>query len=169
MRSKLFPFEEVETIIKSLYDKFSANITDMNDDEISDRKKELPKQVQKLENVSKMVHGILECSEPAMKNIINDILDMYKKINKLKESYSHCIDDEMKKREITKQDLFNESKLRINLSKFSGYESKVDIYTFQSEFLKVHKRTTPTRMMPDILKNNLLEGSALSLVHSVNF
>ena len=169
MRSKLFPFEEVETIIKSLYDKFSANITDMNDDEISDRKKELPKQVQKLENVSKMVHGILECSEPAMKNIINDILDMYKKINKLKESYSQCIDDEMKKREITKQDLFNESKLRINLSKFSGYESKVDIYTFQSEFLKVHKRTTPTRMMPDILKNNLLEGSALSLVYSVNF
>ena len=48
------------------------------------------------------------------------------------------------------------------------YESKLDIYTFQRQFLKVHQRTTPTRMMPDILKNNLLEVSALSLVHSVN-
>ena len=82
---------------------------------------------------------------------------------KLKEIYSHCIDDEMRKRKITKQQLFNESKLRINLPKFSGYESKVDVYRFQSEFLKVHKRTAPTRIMPDILKNNLLEGSALSL------
>ena len=168
IRSKVFLFEEVEATIKSLYGKFTVNITDMNDDEISDRKNEFPKQLQKLENLSKMVHDILECSESAMENRINDIMDMYRKINKLKKSHSPCIDDEMRKREITKQQLFNESKLRINLPKFSGYESKVDIYTFQSEFLKVHKRTTPTRMMPDILKNNLLEGSALSLIHSVN-
>ena len=115
-----------------------------------------------------MVHDILEWSEPAMENGINDIMDMYRKINQLKESYSHCIDNEMRKRKITKQELFNEAKRRINLPKFSGYETKVDIYTFQSEFLKGHKRTTPTRMMPDILENNLLEGSALSLVRSVN-
>ena len=114
-----------------------------------------------------MVHDILEWSEPALENGINDIMDMYRKINKFKESYSHCIDNEMRKREI-KQELFNEVKLRINLPRFSGYESKIDIYTFQSEFLKGYKRTTPTRMMPDILKNNLLEGPALSLVHSVN-
>ena len=108
-----------------------------------------------------MVHDILEWSEPAMENGINDIMDMYRKINQLKESYSHCIDNEMRKRKITKQELFNEAKRIINLPKFSGYETKVDIYTFQSEFLKGHKRTTPTRMMPDILKNNLLEGSTL--------
>ena len=127
----------------------------MNDDEISDRKNKLPKQVQKLENFSKIVHDIFECSESAMENRINDIMDMYRKINKLKERYSHCIDDEMRKREI-KQQLFNGLKLRINLPKFSGYESKVDIYTFQSEFLKVHKRTTHTRIML-LLKRKLAE------------
>ena len=58
----------------------------MNDYKISDRKNELPKQVQKLENLSKMVHDILECSKPAMGNRINDIMDMYRKINKLKDS-----------------------------------------------------------------------------------
>ena len=51
IRSKVFLFEEVETTIKSLYGKFSANIIDMNHDEISDRKNELPKQVEKLENL----------------------------------------------------------------------------------------------------------------------
>ena len=168
IRSRVFLFEEVENTIKNLYGKFSANINDINDEEVSVRKNELPKQVEKLENVSKSIHDILECSDPAMESRINNIMEMYRKINLLKESYSQCIDNEMKKREITKQELFNESKLKINLPKFSGYESKIDIYTFQSEFMKIHKRTTPTRMMPDILKNNLLEGSALSLVRSVD-
>ena len=56
-------------------------------------KNELPKQVQKLESLPKIVHDILESSEPAIGNRINDIMDMYRKINKLKKSYSHCIDD----------------------------------------------------------------------------
>ena len=34
----------------------------------------------------KMVYDVLERSEPAMENKINDIMDMFKKINKLKES-----------------------------------------------------------------------------------
>ena len=62
-------------------------------------------------------------------------------------------------------EIFNESKLKISLPKFDGYESKLDIYTH--EFLKIHKRTTPKRMMADVLKNNLLEGPALSLVRSI--
>ena len=76
--------------------------------------------------------------------------------------------DEVVKREISKLELFSESKLKINLSKFSGYDSKLDVHTFQSEFIKIYKRTTPKRMMSDVLKNNHLEGSALSLVRSVD-
>ena len=68
---------------------------------------------------------------------------------------------------IPKQELFNKSKLKINLPKFSGYELKLDIYSFQSEFLKIYEWTTPKQMMPDLLKNKLLEGSALSLVKSM--
>ena len=30
--------------------------------------------------------------------------------------------------------LFNESKLKIKLPKFSGYESKLDIYSFKANF-----------------------------------
>ena len=33
--------------------------------------------------------------------------------------------------------------------------------------MKIYKRATPKRMMPDILKNNLLEGGALSLFKQI--
>ena len=58
--------------------------------------------------------------------------------------------------------------MKINLSKFSGFNSKLDLYTFRSELIKIYKRTTPKRMMSGVLKNNHLEGSALSLVRSVD-
>ena len=45
---------------------------------------------------------------------------------------------------------------------------KLDMYTFQSDFIKIYKQTTPKRMMSDVLKNNHLEGAALSLVRSVD-
>ena len=167
VRSKTFLYEETEKTIRDLNGKFNVSFENMNDEEVANRKGDLPKDIQKLENLSKKIHDILECSESSMEYKIDEIMQRYRQITKLKESYIQCIENEMRNREITKQELFKESKLKINLPKFSGYESKIDIYTFQSEFMKVHKRTTPIRMMPDILKNNLLEGSALSLVRSV--
>ena len=89
------------------------------------------------------------------KDEVDEIMPNYSNISLLKEEYFKDINNEVKNREIKKQKLFNESKLRINLPKSSGYESKLDIYSFQSEFLKISERTTPKRMMPDLLKNNL--------------
>ena len=98
---------------------------------------------------------------------IEDIVGSYNHIKKLKDVYQQRIKDEVAKREISKLELFNESKLKISLSKFSGYDSKLDVYTFQSDFIKIYKGTTPKRMMSDVLKNNHLEKAALSLVRGV--
>ena len=113
-----------------------------------------------------MLHSLLESSNSVVENQIDNIMGRYNEINKMKDIYHEAINNESTVREISKQELFNESKLRINLPKFSGYDSKLDIYSFQSEFTKFYKRTTPKRM-PDISKNNLLEGSALSVVLQV--
>ena len=110
------------------------------------------------------MQNLLECANSVIEDQIEDIVGSYNHIKKLKDVYQQTIKDEVVKREISKLELFNESKLKINLSKFSGYNSKLDVYTFQSEFIKIYKRTTPKRMMSDVLKNNHLEGSALSLV-----
>ena len=99
---------------------------------------------------------------------IDDIVGSYNHIKKLKNVYHQTIKDESAKREISKVELFNESKLKISLSKFSGYSSNLDVYTFRSEFIKVYKRTTAKRIISDVLENNHLEGAALSLVRSVD-
>ena len=62
------------------------------------------------------------------KDEVDEIMPNYSNISLLKEEYFKDINNEVKNREITKQKLFNVSKLRINLPKFSGYESKLDIY-----------------------------------------
>ena len=168
LRSDIFLAQEVKTSMTHLKEVFGVDLDEMNDDEITSRKNDLPKEINKVENLSKKVHNLLECSNPVIENQIDEIVEMYKNINKMKNVYTKAINDEVNEREISKQELFQESKLKINLPKFSGYDSKLDIYTFQSEFMKIYKRTTPKRVMPDILKNNLLEGSALSLVKQVH-
>ena len=61
----------------------------------------------------------------------------------------------------------NESMSQSSESSLSGYESKLEIYLCQRYFLKIYEGTTPKGMMQDLLKNKLVEESALSLVKSM--
>ncbi|XP_066926194.1 uncharacterized protein [Clytia hemisphaerica] len=82
----------------------------------------------------------------------------------LKSKFNEDLTSEIDQRELNKRDLIKETKLNIKLSHFSGYNSDLDIYTFQSEFEKLHLRTTTKRLLPDLLINNHLSEPALSLV-----
>ena len=117
--------------------------------------------------MTKLIHKLLESTNPVTEAKNDDILSSYHNLRKLKDSYASSVHKEGKSREITKLEIFRESKLKISLPKFNGYESKLDIYTFQSEFLKIYQRRTPKIMMADVLKNNLLEGPTLSLFRSI--
>ena len=140
-----------------------TDVKQLSNDEVRERKSGLLKLIERTGNLSKMVHNLLECSNSVAEDEVDEIMANYINISQLKEEYVKDINNEVKNSEITKQELLNESKLRINLSNFSGYESKLNIDSFQSEFLKIYERTRPKRIMSDLLKSNLLEGSALSL------
>ena len=43
----------------------------------------------------------------------------------------------------------------------------MDIYTFRSEFEKLHLKETPTNKLPDLLKHNYLANPALGMVKSL--
>ena len=165
-RSEEFLLQEVKTTMRNLQSTLKTDIKHLSDDEVKERQSGLLKLIEGMENLSKMVHNLLECSNSVEKDEVDEIMANYSNISLLKE-YFKDINNEVKNRETTKQKLFDESKLRINLPTFSGYESKLDIYSFQSEVLKIYEQTTPKQMLPDLLKNNLLEGSALSLVKSM--
>ena len=127
------------------------------------------KHLQQLDNLSQKMQNLLKCANSVIKDQIEDIVGSYNPIKKIK----RCIPTNNQRwssqtRNLKKLELFNESKLKINLRKFSGYNSNLNVYTFQSDFIKIYKRTIPKRTMSDVLKNNHLEGAVLSSVWSVD-
>ena len=129
-RSEEFLLQEVKTTMRNLQSTLKTDIKHLSDDEVKERKSGLLKLIERMENLSKMVHNLLECSNSVKKDEVDEIMANYSNISLLKEEYFKYINNEVKNREITKQNLFNESKLSINLPKFSGYESKLGIYSF---------------------------------------
>ena len=127
---------------RNLQSTLRTDVTYLSNDKVRERKSGLLKVIEKTENLSKIVHKMLECSTSISEDKVDKIMANYSNISGLKEEYVKGLNNEVKNRETTKQKLFNESKLRINLPKFSGYQTKLDIYSFQSEFLKIYERAT---------------------------
>ena len=72
--------------------------------------------------------------------------------------------DEVQLREFSKEKVFNMSTLNIKLPKFKGYNSELDIFSFQDEFEKLYSRDVPKKRLPDLLEKNHLDTTPLSLV-----
>ena len=96
-RSKVFFVQEVKISISYLEEVFRKDTSIPNDDEIKSRKDDMSEHLQQLENLPKKMQNLLGCGNSVQIQI-----------------------HESAKREISKTELFNKSKLKINLSKFSG-------------------------------------------------
>ena len=131
----------------------------------------MPVNLKKLNDISQSIKELLQIAEAGDTDMENNICRITKNYDQLcssKETYINFINKEEKIRELAKKELFNEGRLKINLSKFSGYESELDIYTFQREFMKLNGRSTPKGLLAAVLKNNFLEGKSLVLVSSLD-
>ena len=69
------------------------------------------------------------------------------------------------KQEFEKKNSCNNSLLNIAVIVFKGCGFAIDIHLFQS---KLYLKSVPTSMLLNLLKNNFLEDSALSLVKSAD-
>ena len=161
--SKLkFMNEEVKRIITSLQTTFSTDLKNKSDEEITKLRNEISDHLKIFQTIPKKIEVMMESGEKEaeLKLIQTD----YKELVKSKELYESKVNEEFRVREIEKRKEFDNSSLNIQLPKFSGYDSPLDIYTFKDEFEKLYLKSTPSSVLPDLLKNNHLEGSALSLV-----
>ena len=166
-RSEEFLVEEFKITMIPLQSTLKTDFKQLSDDEVRVRKCGLLKLIERTKNLSKMVHNLLGCSNSIAEDEVDKLMANYSNISQLKDTYVKNVNNDVKSREVTEQELFNESRLRISLPKLSGYESKLNTYSFQSEFLRIYERLAPKQMMPSLLKNNFLEGSTLSLVKSM--
>ena len=131
----------------------------------------MPVNLKKQNDISQLIKELLHIAgagDTDMDNNISRITKNYDQLCSSKETYINFINNEEKIRVLAKKELFNEGRLKINLSKFSGYKSELDLYTFQSEFMKLNARSTPKGLLADELMNNFLEGKALALVSSLD-
>ena len=105
----------------------------------------------------------------------NDIVERYSEIpdniSFLHEAYVTKARNACSVRNISDSKLRDACEIKIELKKFSGYESATDIYIYihfkqipQSITTGLHSTRFPKSLLPDYLKHNYLEGSALLLV-----
>ena len=80
------------------------------------------------------------------------------------QKFHKSLQDTVTDRDISPDKLKNATTIQIDLQKFSGYDCKIDLYTFQSEFKKLIEPVVQKPYWADYLKNNYLEGPARILV-----
>ena len=165
--SQKFLVKEIMTAIKPLQTIFNKQPSNFTYDELIHAESNLQADLHKMDIISKHVRDMLSKDHPYQQDV-DEVTQTYHKLCELKQSYAESLQAEVKKKEIIKQKKFSSSKLNIKLSKFKGYDSTVDIYSFQSDFEKLHINSIPTSLLPDLLKNNYLDGPALTLVKGVD-
>ena len=168
--STLFKIEETLRNINLLESEFMKDVKEEDDEILVTLNKELPNNIKKFERIAEKYEEMLVVvsSCPDVSRGIADVGKRYSRLTLCKDRFSHTLKNEISIRELNKHELFKEARLNIKLSKFSGYDSYTDIYSFQSEFEKLYSRTTPKRFAADLLKNNFLSEPALSLVRGVD-
>ena len=158
---------EIKTRYDTLLSKCSIDLENMDHYEILEVKKrednihlELRELIDKASSFEKFV---LPCGEAAS--------DLRRRVNAVRDNCTECtqkfISDLnliVSKRDISEKKLNNAAGLHINIPKFSGYSSELDIFTFRSEFSKLIEPTIPKYLWADVLKRNHLDGAALNLV-----
>ncbi len=162
---------EIQFRHETLTEKCSVNVDKLDDYEIMDLKKreenfhvELRELIEK---VSLFDQFVLPCGELA-KQKLTSATKMRDHSTKVLKKFLDDVDRVIKERVISEKKLENAANLKIELSKFKGYNSEVDIYTFRSEFSKLIEPYVIKSLWAAYLKKNLLGGAAYDLVAKID-
>ena len=86
-RSKELLVQEIVTTMRNFQSTFKVYVKHLCDNEVKKRKSGLLKLIERTENLSNMVHNLLECSNSVAKDGVDEIMSNYSNISLLKEEY----------------------------------------------------------------------------------
>ena len=143
----------------------SDQLKEEKDDTTIRRKEELKQNTQTMQQLTSMMQEIVKSnvSTVELKSDIQKLIKEYQKFEKQHQKYANQLKHKANTREVKKYKVFQQSQLNIKLEKFQGYNSSLNIYTFKSEFEKLHLNSTSRKLLPDLLKNNFLTNQAYAL------
>ena len=143
----------------------------MSDQEIFDRRKgtdaiycEMLKIIDKLTGLSKLASKCGSQKETLLEKPQKTLDAAMEILNTYMQTLFKIVTD----RELTEERMKSAKGMDINLPTFDGYDSKLDIYSFKTEFEKLVQPTTLKRFWVDILKKKYLSGHALTLVDKID-
>ena len=130
----------------------SDQLEEEKDDAIIRRKEELKQNTQTMQQLTSMMQGIVKSnmSTVELKSDIQKLIKEFEKFEKQHQKYVNQLKHEANTREAEKYKVFQQSQLNIKSEKFQGYNSGLDIYTFKSEYEKLHLNLTPKKLLPDL-------------------
>lgn len=129
-----FVINEIFRIINELSKDFQVS-KETSNDEIVKKESNLQLKLCQCENLAKKIQYLLDTVPPEYpdkESVLQTITEAYEKLIFQKKEYVENLKTEIQTRELSKEKLFSSSNLNIKLEKFRGYESKPDIYSFQS-------------------------------------
>ena len=161
-----FNFELVDTRKKldELDLKIKVNVEASNNSELEELKKVASSTSKFLEKISTRISTLYSKCPSGRVGDVTVLKEGYENFSKEFTSFERLVESEVKRRDLDKVKTFNKSQFHINLPKFSGYSSAMNFYNFKDNFEKLYENTVPIHLRPDYLKNNFLEGQALSIV-----
>ena len=163
-----FLMKEVKGTIATLKEVFDKKPAEFNYDELVLAERNISANQQSMNNLSKQMEKILLSQHNFPNDEIKTVTKSYDALVVSKSTYVTNLEATLRDQEIAKEQKFQSSKLNIKLTKFKGYDSSSDFYSFKTDFEKLHAKSTPSAHLPDLIKNNYLEGPALTLVKGVD-
>lgn len=162
--------EEIDLRSKQIITKCQVTLLDGLDDyQILDRGKklihidtELREVLEKVSEVQKIASGLGTSGQ----SFLDRTSELREEALQRRNTYAQELFALIQTRDISEEKLKSRD-LGIELPKFSGYGSTLDIYSFKAQFEKLVQPNKQRRYWVDILKNNYLSGAAQTLVASV--
>ena len=153
---------EIKTRYDTLGKKCSVRISELTDHEILELKKredsicgELREIIDKISEFEKFV---VPCGDSA-NEMRRQVTEMRDDCARFTDEYFQDLSNAVTDRDISEKKLNNAAALTIKLStKFCGYDSDLDIYSFRSEFRKLVEPQLQQCLWADYLKKNHLGG-----------
>ena len=165
-----YMFDEIKSSASNLDKRYSVSLKSLSDNQVFEKRSDIKIMDTEFNEILNKVTELVK-EIPSQYNeehgTLKTIYEIRDALRIKKDNYTAELKHEIYGRNLSSEKLQNASLLKIELAKFKGYNSIMDIYTFQTEFEKLISPDIQKKLLPDYLKTNYLEGQALMLVKEI--
>lgn len=157
-------------LYSSLSNSCSTNLNVLSDHHLLDLRKTIPTLTADLRNILDKIISFSTVAvhdTPEGKRMMDELIIIRSNSAAEITRFSNELGQLIHTRDVSEEKLKSALTLDIDLPKFNGYDSKIDVYQFRSEFEKLIEPSLQKQYWADYLKKKCLAGGALVLVDQI--